>query len=229
MDKPAYRRIADKFVVSLSERLRAMRSAHSDENLEEISRLAHWLKGSAGSVGFHSFTEPAKILEQLARDGRVDGIAEILDLLENMYGRIEFDGEVNVGSTLSAVVSDTARYTAMPDVIESSLSGHNSRFQDIVSKFVAKLRVQLQNMELALEQGDFVELASLAHWLKGSAGSVGFDTFTQPAANLETAARNEELAAARRTMDSIREMNRRIALPAPDGTETEDKCTIESS
>ncbi len=138
------------------------------------------------------------------------------------------EGEVTAG-TDSALASDTAIFTAMPDVVESSLSGRSSRFQDIVTKFVAKLGLQLQHMERALEQGDFAELASLAHWLKGSAGSVGFDTFTQPAANLETSAHNEDLTAARRSMDSIKEMNRRIVLPEPDSIGAEDKCTIHSS
>jgi HPt (histidine-containing phosphotransfer) domain-containing protein len=94
LDKPGFRRIADKFVVRLREQLSAMRSAHRNKNLEEIAILAHWLKGSAGSVGFHSFTEPAKILEQFARDRQLDDISEILDLLENMHGRIDLDDSV---------------------------------------------------------------------------------------------------------------------------------------
>jgi CheY-like chemotaxis protein len=229
MDKPNYRHIAEKFVARLKGRLDAVRLACSNENLPEIAQFAHWLKGSAGSVGFHAFTEPAKAMEQLTRDGRLDGVSEILDLLENMHSRIELDGEGNVDSTLAAVTRISAKYTSMPEVIESSLSGHNPRFHDIVSKFAAKLDLRLQDLDLALEQGDFAALASFAHWLKGSAGSVGFDAFTQSAAELEIFAHGEQLAGAGRCMDTIKEMNRRIVLQQQDSTEAGSRSTIESS
>ena len=229
MDKPNYRHIAEKFVARLKGRLDAVRLACSNENLPEIAQFAHWLKGSAGSVGFHAFTKPAKAMEQLTRDGRLDGVSEILDLLEDMYRRIELDGEGNVDSTLAAVTRISAKYTSMPEVIESSLSGHNSQFQNIVSKFVAKLGDRLQDMDLALEQEDFIELASFAHWLKGSAGSVGFDTFSQSAAELEISARGEQLAQAGRCMDTIKEINRRIVLQQQDSTEAGSRSTIGSS
>jgi HPt (histidine-containing phosphotransfer) domain-containing protein len=49
-----------------------------------VGRLAHWLKGAGGTVGFHVFTEPAKRLQELAQQGQaeeIDGaIAEIVDL-----------------------------------------------------------------------------------------------------------------------------------------------------
>ena len=229
IDKPNYRQIAEKFVARLKGRLDAVRLACNDENLPEIVQFAHWLKGSAGSVGFHAFTEPAKAMEQLARNGRVEGLSEILDLLDDMYRRIDLDGEVTIDSTATTVTAISAKYTPMPEVIESSLSDHNSRFHDIVSKFVVKLGDRLQDMDLALEQGDFAALASFAHWLKGSAGSVGFDAFTRPAAELEISARGKQLAEAGRCIDTIKEMKRRIVLRQPDSIATEGRSTIESS
>jgi PAS domain S-box-containing protein len=124
---------------------------------------------------------------------------------------------------------DSAEYANMPETIESSLSGHSSRFRDIVSKFVPKLGSQLQDMEEALEGGDFIELARLAHWLKGSAGSVGFNAFTEPAAELEVAAHAEQLAEARHCMGTIKELNRRIVLRQPDSSETVSRSTIQPS
>ena len=40
-------------------------------------------------------------------------------------------------------------------------------------------------MRRACEQDDLTQLAKLAHWLKGSGGTAGFDDFTAPAAELE--------------------------------------------
>ncbi len=44
-----------------------MCDAWESGNFAELAELAHWLKGAAGTVGFHDFTEPAKRLESLAK------------------------------------------------------------------------------------------------------------------------------------------------------------------
>lgn len=57
-----------------------MQTAFSDHDFDQLAELAHWLKGSGGTAGFHEFTDPAKELEQLARQGGADAeqITEIL-------------------------------------------------------------------------------------------------------------------------------------------------------
>ena len=40
-------------------------------------------------------------------------------------------------------------------------------------------------METAWENKDMEELETFAHWLKGAAGTLGFDDFTEPATRLE--------------------------------------------
>ena len=57
--------------------------------LSELASLAHWLKGSAGSVGFDSFTDPAAVLERFALDGDGEGAREQLLLVLDMASRIE--------------------------------------------------------------------------------------------------------------------------------------------
>ncbi len=45
-------------------------------------------------------------------------------------------------------------------------------------------------MHRAFEEGDDETLAKLAHWLKGSAGTAGFEAFTPIAKDLEFAIKN---------------------------------------
>ena len=56
----------------LREKLDAMQTALSDHDFDQLAQLAHWLKGSGGTAGFHEFTDLAKELEQLAREGAAD-------------------------------------------------------------------------------------------------------------------------------------------------------------
>ena len=66
-----------------------MQAAWQRRDLIELAQLAHWLKGAAGTVGFGSFTEPAKRLEQFAKDGRVDEIEPAIKEVLELAGRVD--------------------------------------------------------------------------------------------------------------------------------------------
>ncbi len=87
-DDPVFREIVTGFVASLPEKLDKFHTAWGEQNLDELARLAHWLKGAGGTVGFHVFTQPAARLQQLAKQGEVDeieaAIAEIVDLVDRI-------------------------------------------------------------------------------------------------------------------------------------------------
>ncbi len=91
-DNPAFREIIRKFVARLDEQLKSMEQAWGARNFEELANLAHWLKGSGGTVGFDAFTEPAARLEQLARAGCEENVTETLQELSRMAGRIAMPG-----------------------------------------------------------------------------------------------------------------------------------------
>jgi signal transduction histidine kinase/DNA-binding response OmpR family regulator len=59
----------------------------------------------------------------------------------------------------------------------------------LVQLFVEDLSVDVRHMRRALDQGDLAELASVAHRLKGAAGSYGFPALTTQAAVLEQRAK----------------------------------------
>ena len=59
------------------------------------------------------------------------------------------------------------------------------RLRPVLQKFASRLDEQLIAMEVAQRANDLQQLAQLAHWLKGAAGTVGYDQFTEPAARLE--------------------------------------------
>ena len=78
--------------------------------------------------------------------------------------------------------------------------------------FVPQLKLKLDEMDSALAAGDMTEMASLAHWLKGAGGTVGFTQFGVPSFKLETAARESDLEEAAIHLRSIKNLQQRIAL-----------------
>jgi signal transduction histidine kinase/DNA-binding response OmpR family regulator len=88
IDDPELKEIADEFVVRLEERLGALRSAWQADDLALVSEIAHWIKGSAGTVGFAEFTDPAATLERAAKFTQREAIADQIRCLEALFQRI---------------------------------------------------------------------------------------------------------------------------------------------
>ncbi len=97
--------------------------------------------------------------------------------------------------------------------IVSTLPTDQPVFQEIVDEFFDYLTVRLDELYQAHGEKDFEELARIAHTLKGSGGTAGFDALTEPAGNLCESARNcaeEQIEAA---LGELSEIVARI-LPA---------------
>ncbi|MGA2062039.1 MAG: PAS domain S-box protein [Thermoguttaceae bacterium] len=78
-DRPVIARMLGEFVGRLDDRVRAMQAALGSAQTEDLRRLAHQLKGSAGSYGYPSLSAAAKALEDDARLGRPESAAKDLE------------------------------------------------------------------------------------------------------------------------------------------------------
>jgi CheY-like chemotaxis protein/HPt (histidine-containing phosphotransfer) domain-containing protein len=85
---PEFLEIVREFVQRLEERLGVMVTAAQTGDTREIARLAHWLKGSGGMAGFDAFTEPARDLEQLAKQNQIARIPAALAKIQATARRI---------------------------------------------------------------------------------------------------------------------------------------------
>ncbi len=232
-----FRGIVMRFGERLKVQLDAMEAAHAGEDFKELAGLAHWLKGAGGTVGFDAFTEPAKHLEQLAKAQSGQQIGDAIAVLRALEKRIVLPDEDERADEDLLVLRDAARplsqtgaeangaEQAVPEATDGDAAGdgppivsrlpiHDPRFRGIISRFAERLAQQLVAMDEAAVRRDFKELASLAHWLKGAGGTVGFDVFTEPARHLEEHARagNEDQVEA--AMAVLRGLARRIDLPS---------------
>ena len=79
--------------------------------------------------------------------------------------------------------------------------------------FGDKLRQQIEIMENAWRRGDFEELQTCAHWLKGAAGTLGFDDFTEPAEKLEKYISAETKEQVGQSVEYIRTLVAAVVLP----------------
>jgi signal transduction histidine kinase/CheY-like chemotaxis protein/HPt (histidine-containing phosphotransfer) domain-containing protein len=98
--------------------------------------------------------------------------------------------------------------------ITSTLPMERPQFRRIVEQFVEKLANNMGEMQGALDEDNWEKLAALAHWLKGSGGTVGFDCLTAPAEELERMAKQQEPLAAKTALEQLERLVERICASA---------------
>ena len=186
---------------------------------EQVKDFAHWLKGSGGTVGFNQLTEPAQALELAAQKHDLATCRELFLTLTQLSERLCSEDPASVHKT-SGVSNEplvTHQTSAVREVgaevdtvVTSTLENRDPRFTSIIQRFISKLQEQNETLEQAYAQTDWDEMAKLGHWLRGSAGSVGFGGFTELAEKLEVSANRQDLQATRASIDAISQYSQRI-------------------
>jgi HPt (histidine-containing phosphotransfer) domain-containing protein len=98
--------------------------------------------------------------------------------------------------------------------ILTTLPASDPVMQEIVAEFIDRLHQQVGAMQQAMAEQDLGQLAFLAHWLKGSGGTAGFDVFTAPARQLEKLARAGEVEQITDAVREIQELLERVERPS---------------
>ena len=231
-----FRNIIVRFVNRLDQQLAALEKAEARGDLKAVAELAHWLKGAGGTVGFDVFTEPAARLEIHAKKGNAEQLKPLIANLRQLAARIVVpEGEIAAASSsetslsrevqLSGSLSQNMSASSVPKPVVSRLA-NMTRLQPTILSFVEKLDEKVESMEVALEKEDMTELASLAHWLKGAGGTVGYDDFTKPAEALETCAKTDHVEKAGQMLEEVKSLVTAIVPPVIEKEGLKKKETI---
>jgi len=218
-----FRPLIQRFIDRLGEQLQTMDEAVEGNDLKAVADLAHWLKGAGGTVGFNDFTEPAAQLELLAKAGKKAELGTLLAELHALANRIaSLEDQSPLTSVPSGLPPDTLA-TKEPDIDSRPQTGLNKpvvsrlaihpQFHRPIFHFVEKLKAQIEHMEQSWQRRDLLELAEFAHWLKGSAGTVGYDDFTEPATRLEEYSKAGLIEQTAKTVAEIRSLASAVVPP----------------
>jgi PAS domain S-box-containing protein len=102
---------------------------------------------------------------------------------------------------------------AAGDKITTTLPASDPIMLEIVAEFVDRLHQQVGAMAKAAEERDLAQVAFLAHWLKGSGGTAGFDAFTGPARHLEQLAKSGDVSHITDAVAEIQALVDRVERP----------------
>jgi PAS domain S-box-containing protein len=140
-------------------------------------------------------------------------IDQLMETLAALLGGIRTDHQERAETFMEPAPQMSGPASAGP--MRSRLAG-NPRLRPAIRKFAARLEEQLVAFEHAFTERDFEQLAQLAHWLRGAAGTVGYDEFTEPAARLEQAARDQAISEIEFLIAELRDLAKRLEIPTED-------------
>lgn len=116
-------------------------------------------------------------------------------------------------STTPPTSPDRRPPTNVP-AIRSSLPTELPEFQRIVEQFLSRLGEKMRQIESHCAAGDWKSLAGLAHWLKGTGGTVGFPCLSTTAAELEDSAHRGDGPTAHRVLSDLKSLVDRLSFAA---------------
>jgi len=218
-----FQKLISRFIIRIHEQLENMEQARQNEDLQEIASLAHWLKGAGGTVGFDIFTGPARKLEEFAKagqktevEGSINNLTALAARLVNPLENQSHNGELETHASVEPLQVKTENTVIPADTVNRSVVSRlasNPRFHKPINNFISKLEDQVHKMEQACAQGNLDEVAMLAHWLKGSGGTVGYDDFTEPAKKLENFAKTGQADQTGQMVEQIKGIAKDIVPP----------------
>jgi PAS domain S-box-containing protein len=104
-NNPRFAKVISRFVSRLGEQLQAMDDAYTNRDVEALAKLAHWLKGAGGTVGFDVFNQPATELESAAKASDLAAIEEKLHEIHRLAARIAPDEELTPAAAVEVATS----------------------------------------------------------------------------------------------------------------------------
>ena len=210
--------IVDRFLKKLPDELADMRKALENADWSTLANLAHWLKGSGGTVGFDALYEPALAMEKAAKASDGATAADLMTELDRLTNRFRSCKDISEDkkSAVALCVTNTDSQLSNSDQqvdtpVTSSLLEQNPRFFSIVERFVERLAARISDLELAFEEDDLASVADFAHWLKGSGGNVGYENFTALGEELEECTVMSDRQKIRSVIDAIEHYADRVS------------------
>ena len=163
--------------------------------------------------------ESGRLFDPVIVDAFVQCFSDFLRIqrqFEESQGTHTFDVVPITSEASPAFSSPTTTPDPEPSDLIYSRLGEDAEYSELLAGYVSEMSDRVAKMQETFRAGDPVELTRLAHQLKGSAGSYGFEKLSPCAAQLERAVRDnfpeEEICQRLRELIS---MCRRVRAGSP--------------
>ena len=81
--------VVDVFFAEAPALITSLRSSLERQDTDELRRAAHTLKSNGSTLGAAAFAELCRTVEQRAKDGRLDGVSQLVDRIGQEYRTLQ--------------------------------------------------------------------------------------------------------------------------------------------
>ena len=98
------------------------------------------------------------------------------------------------------------------DPIRSCYPNDDADYREIIEDFIGQMRGKKERLQTLVADEQYDDLRFEAHWMKGTAGTAGFDQFTVPAIRLRRSLDSRDTATIEASLDVILDMIDRMTV-----------------
>ena len=196
-----------------------MSRAFEDHDLDRLAELNSRLHRAADEIDLDDLVEATNTVGEMLASSDDSGLTiamtELSAVIEMFAGPAATPASPSSKPAPAPSKSAPAIPTSSPTPSSSTSSAPSTstvgfdedpELQEIRRDYLFRLPTKLEQMTDAVESESWDEFKSLAHWLVGSAGTVGWPEFTLPARGLETAATLQDGKVAEALLTQIQSM-----------------------
>ena len=196
--------LVDMFIGDFEKKHEALKDAVKHKNAAQVQELAHSLKGSSANLGLTPLQETFFQLETAGRNNNLLDIDKKIDLLQNQFNelktfwenrdQIQQDQIKNEPKTENQNHSSESRIQLADDSKDSQLLMDSEKIKidesimDLVPAYLENRKSDIKKIITALEADDISTIESLAHKMKGSGTSYGFERISHLGKQIESSA-----------------------------------------
>ncbi len=196
--------LIDMFLGDFEKKYSALKNAVKQKDAARVQELAHSLKGSSANLGLSLLQETFFQLETAGRDRDLFDTEKKIDLLQIQFNKLktywenrdQFKQDQNKGKpkTANQNHSSESRILLADDSKDSQLLMDSKKIKvdesiiDLVPTYLENRRSDINKINKALEADDISAIESLAHKMKGSGTSYGFERISNLGKQIESSA-----------------------------------------
>ena len=205
----------DGFDALLMDGIQAIETAFRRLDFAALGQIASDIRATSEAFGRMCISRAADELASVSQESNEETFAQqfrsFLMTASRQLKLSEESPQAEFPST--AFLTEQSQLEQELKPLECSLPIEFPEFQEIVLEFVQQAKQKSTQLETAIESSNFEEVATIAHWFKGSGGTCGFDDFVMPASELEMAAQAGDFESVKTMAARVSQLITLIHLP----------------
>jgi len=196
--------LIEMFIVDFKEKYIVLKEAVNQEDAVQVQEIAHSLKGSSANLGLLPLQETFFQLETAGRNNDFSDLDKKIELLQVQFDELIIFWE-NRNQIGQEVLSDKNNQfsEAAPAKTDPEMIKIDESILDLIPTYLENRKSDIETINTALGKKDMSTIESIAHKMKGSGASYGFEEISRLGQQIESCVQQKDLDEIRLLIDEL--------------------------